>query len=111
MSVKLNQTPLCPVLGHIRQAGSLLCDAAAKPANRRPCGLTACALTARQLRLSFTPWAACEADCSDGFNGRSAICADADGVAADVAACTGYNGVPAPNPPSKHQDHGWGMVA
>jgi hypothetical protein len=87
--------------GLFRQAGGLLCDAAGRPANRRPCGLTACALAARQLRLGFTPWAACEADCGEGFNGRSAICADADGVAADVAACPGYSGTPSFQPSSE----------
>lgn len=79
-----------------RQAGALLCDAASKPANRQPCGLTACALTQRQLRLSFSAWGACEAACGSGFNSRAPICADEDGVTADAAACAGYKGGPFP---------------
>ena len=75
-----------------RQAGNVLCDASAKLGNRRACGATPCELAARQLRLGFTPWGACEAACGAGFNARSAVCADADGAVADVTACSGYSG-------------------
>ena len=75
-----------------RQAGNILCDASAKPGNRRPCNATSCAVAARQLRISFTPWGPCEAACGDGYNGRSAICENEDGIAADPNACPGYSG-------------------
>ncbi|KAK9917449.1 hypothetical protein WJX75_004476 [Coccomyxa subellipsoidea] len=74
------------------QAGNILCDASAKPGNRRPCNATSCAVAARQLRISFTPWGPCEAACGDGYNGRSAICENEDGIAADPNACPGYSG-------------------
>ena len=46
----------------------------------------------RGLQLSFTPWSDCGADCGAGYNDRSAICADADGILVDVSACTAYSG-------------------
>ena len=46
----------------------------------------------RGLQLSFTPWSECGADCGAGYNDRSAICADADGILVDVSACSTYSG-------------------
>ena len=46
----------------------------------------------RKLQLSFTPWGECDADCGAGYNDRSAICADADGISVDVSACSTYSG-------------------
>ncbi|BDA48393.1 probable disintegrin and metalloproteinase with thrombospondin mo at N-terminal half [Coccomyxa sp. Obi] len=74
------------------QANNILCDASAKPSNRRPCNATSCAVEARGLKLRFTPWSACEAECGDGYNGRSAVCANADGIAVDPTACSDYSG-------------------
>ncbi|CAL5224259.1 g6916 [Coccomyxa viridis] len=46
----------------------------------------------RGVQLSFTPWSECGADCGAGYNDRSAICADADGIPVDVSACSAYSG-------------------
>jgi hypothetical protein len=54
--------------------------------------MVSCEVAARQLHLSFAPWGACEADCGDGFNSRAAMCANEDGIAADISACSGYSG-------------------
>lgn len=75
-----------------RQVNNILCDASAKPSNRRPCNATSCAVEARALKLRFTPWSACEAECGNGYNGRAAVCANADGIAVDPTACSGYTG-------------------
>ena len=45
----------------------------------------------RGLQLSFTPWSECGADCGAGYNDRSAICADADGILVADSACSAYS--------------------
>lgn len=46
----------------------------------------------RKLQLSFTAWGECGAACGAGYNDRTAICADADGIPVDVSACATYAG-------------------
>ena len=46
----------------------------------------------RKLQLSFTAWGECGAACGVGYNDRTAICANVDGIPVDVSACSSYTG-------------------
>jgi hypothetical protein len=77
-----------------RQAVAVLCDAPSRPANRRACGRTPCALAARQPALGFGAWGACEDACGASWAARSAACANLDARLADLDECSTYDGDP-----------------
>ncbi len=75
-----------------RQAAAVLCDAPSRPANRRACGRTPCALAVRQPTLGFGAWGPCEDACGASWAARSAACANLDARLADLVECSTYDG-------------------
>ena len=80
-------SPVCSL------AGAYLCEAAAKPAARKACGLTPCQVASGGLTLQLGPWDACEATCGSGLAARSGYCSNPLGFLADPAACSSYSGM------------------